>query len=51
MNKKNKFEGNFTRRTFILGAFKFGLFSSILGRLFYLQVTKNKDFLKLAENN
>ena len=41
----------FTRRAFILGAAKLGLISGLVGRMFYLQVIKNKDFTVLSERN
>jgi penicillin-binding protein 2 len=41
----------FTRRAIILGACQAGLVAGLFGRMFYLQVIKNKEFTRLSENN
>ncbi len=41
----------FTRRAIILGACKASLVAGLFGRMFYLQILKNKEFSRLSENN
>ena len=39
------------RRMFIIGAAKFIIFTGIIARLFSLQITENKKYLTLSDNN
>ena len=41
----------FTRRTFILGAFKGGLMLTLVGRLYYLQILKGSHYKVLSYKN
>lgn len=41
----------FTRRALLLGGAKVGLFSTLLGRLYYLQVISGNEYHKMAEDN
>lgn len=41
----------FTRRVVLIGAAQVGLFSLLLGRLYYLQILQKKKFTMLAEDN
>jgi penicillin-binding protein 2 len=40
-----------TRRTFIIGAGKFGLLFLLLGRMFYMQFIKKNDYKTLSDQN
>lgn len=51
MNKKEKQSKKFSRRTMLLGLGKLGLFAGLFGRMFYLQIVKNEEFVQLSENN
>ncbi|MDP3371791.1 MAG: penicillin-binding protein 2 [Candidatus Paracaedibacteraceae bacterium] len=49
--KRNDFYQIFTRRTFLLSAFKGGLMLTLLGRLYYLQVFKGRHYKVLSDKN
>jgi penicillin-binding protein 2 len=51
MNNELEHKKLFTRRAVILGAYKIGLATGLLGRMFYLQILKNKGFSELSERN
>ncbi len=51
MNKELFQKKLFTRRAVILGACKASLVAGLFGRMFYLQILKNKEFSRLSENN
>lgn len=41
----------FTRRAVLLGGAKLGLFSLLVGRLYYLQIIEGREYRKMAEDN
>ncbi|MES2608414.1 MAG: penicillin-binding protein 2 [Pseudomonadota bacterium] len=47
----NETHQTFTRRTFILGAFKSGLMLALVGRLYYLQIIKGSHYEVLSDKN
>ena len=51
MNNKDNQRKQFTRRSVLLGACKVGLMAGLFSRMTYLQIVKNKEFIRLAENN
>ena len=48
---KNDDQQTFTRRTFLLSAFKGGLMFSLIARLYYLQVMKSAHYKVLSDKN
>lgn len=51
MLNKNKKEKLFTRRIFVLAGIKASLFLSLIGRLYYLQIVKSKEYKTFSDSN
>jgi penicillin-binding protein 2 len=51
MLNKNKKEKLFSRRIFVLAGFKASLLMALIGRLYYLQIIKSKEYQTFSESN
>lgn len=51
MRSENNRRRIFTRRAFVLGSAKLGLFGALAGRLYYLQMMKGQEFKSLSASN